>query len=120
MKHRWIWAWSLQIGIMSAAGLLAALAQGLGPAAGDVALWALMPLAGLLTACLAVRRGLNNYLAWIAPAACVYAAFMLLYRFAPPAGAGLLTAFASLVGAAAGEVLNQRERRDGKGRRTRS
>ncbi|MBQ8111236.1 MAG: hypothetical protein IJ124_13855 [Clostridia bacterium] len=111
MKHRWLMAWALQIIEMLAAGLLASLAYGAGAGLYAAALWGLVPLAGLLTACRAVRRGLNNYLAWIAPAGCLYAAHFLLWGFSPAAGAALVTAFLSLVGAAAGEVLNQREGR---------
>jgi len=109
MKHRWLWAWVLQIVEMLAAGLLASAAYGVSAPLYGVALWGLVPLAGLLTACRAVRRGLNNYLAWLAPAGCLFAAHLLLWGFSPSAGAGLLTALTSLVGAAAGEVLNQRD-----------
>lgn len=108
MKHRWIWAWLLQVIEMLAAGLLAALAAGWGALPSKLLLWGFMPLAGLLSACQATRRGLNNYLAWLAPAPCLFAAHYALWRFAPPAGAGLLTAFFALVGAAAGHVLAQR------------
>ena len=111
MKHRWLWAWVIQAAEMLAAGFVAALSQGLGAIPHGIALWALMPAAGLLTACRAVLRGLNNYLAWLAPALCLYAAHYALWQFAPSAGAALLTAFASLVGAASGEVLNQRSER---------
>ena len=110
MKHRWIFAWGLQIAEMLAAGLLAALAFGWGATAYGLLLWAGMPLAGLATSCRAVRRGLNNYLAWLAPAPCLYAAHALVWGFSPSAGAALLTAFLSLVGAAAGEELNRRAR----------
>ena len=111
MKHRWLRAWLAQIGIMLAVCLLQALTYPASPALYRVLLWAAVPLAGLATACLAVRRGLNNYLAWLAPALCLYAAHYALWQFAPSAGAALLTAFASLVGAASGEVLNQRSER---------
>lgn len=107
----------LQIAESLAAGLLAALAVLAGPVPCGVMLWGVAPLAGLFTACRAVRRGLNNYCAWIAPAACLFLAHWLLWGYAPPAGAALLTAFTSLIGAAAGEVLSQREKRQ---RRTRS
>lgn len=109
MKHGWIRALAVQIAEMLAVGLLAALAVLAGSVPRALALWVGVPLAGLFTSCRAVRRGLNNYAAWVPPAACLYAAHLLVWGFAPPAGAGLLTAFASLVGAAAGEVLVQRE-----------
>lgn len=108
MKHGWALAWALQIAEALAAGFLASLAYGAGAFLYGAALWGLMSLTGLLTACRAVNRGLNNYLAWLAPAACLYLAHYLIWGFSPPAGAGLLTALLSLVGAAAGEVLNQR------------
>ena len=116
MKHRWIRAWALQIIEMAAVCLLAALTEGLGGPLRAAALWGAVPLAGLLTACRATRRGLNNYLAWIAPAPCLFAANLLLWGYSPPAGPALLTALLSLVGAAAGEVLRQR---DGDARNTR-
>ena len=115
MKHRWIGAWTLQIIEMTAVSLLAALSEGAGALPHGIMLWAVVPLAGLLTSCRAVGRGLNNYLAWIAPAACLYGANRLLWGYAPPAGPALLTAFLSLVGAAAGQVLLQR----GNGKRNR-
>ena len=112
MKHGWAWAWALQAVEALAAGFLASLAYGAGAVLYGAALWGLVPLAGLLTACRAVGRGLNNYLAWLAPPACLYLAHLLVWGFSPPAGAGLLTALMSLVGAASGEVLNQRRRQD--------
>jgi len=117
MKHRWILAWALQAAEMLAVGLLAALTEGVSPALRGALLWGAAPLAGLLTACRAVGRGLNNYLAWLAPAACLLAAYRLVWGFSPPAGPALLTAFLSLVGAAAGEVL---VRRGGPSEKTRS
>ncbi len=112
MKHGWAWAWALQVAEALAAGFLTSLAFGAGALLYGAAMWGLMPLIGLVTACRAVGRGLNNYLAWLAPAACLYLAHFLVWGFSPPAGAGLLTALLSLAGAAAGEVLNQRRGRD--------
>lgn len=108
MKHGWMIAWAIQAAESLAAGLLAALLQGAGPLPGGIALWGIAPLAGLFSACRAVRRGLNNYLAWLAPAPCLFAANYLIWGYSPPAGPALATALAALVGAAAGEVLNQR------------
>lgn len=105
--RRWPMAWGVQIAVTLAAGFAAAAAYGVHPALYGAMLWGLVPLAGGWTACRAVRRGLLNYAAWIAPPACLYAAHYALWRFAPSAGAALLCAFVSLVGAAAGEVLNQ-------------
>lgn len=110
MKHRWIWAWTLQIIEMLAVGLLAALSEEAGTLARGLMLWGVVPLAGLVTACRAVGRGLNNYLAWIAPVPCLFIANYLLWGFSPPVGPTLLAAFASLVGAAAGQVLQQQKK----------
>jgi len=73
-----------------------------------LASWIAMPLLGLITAYFVTRRGVNNYIAWIAPPVCQYAAHMLVTT--APAGIGptLLTAFLSIVGAAAGFVQNGR------------
>lgn len=120
MKHGWIWALALQLIEAMAAGLLAALSQSVGGALHAAMLWGVVPLTGLVSACWAVNRGLNNYLAWIAPAPCLFAANYLLWGYAPPAGAALLTAFLSLVGAAAGEVMRQRNDPPRKRRHTRS
>ena len=117
MKHRWLWALALQIAEMMAISLLAALAEGAGALPRALMLWVAAPVAGLATACGAVQRGLNNYLAWIPPAACLYLANWLVWGYAPPAGPALLTALTSLMGAAAGQVLTQRG--EGNGRHAR-
>lgn len=103
----WLAAWIIQIAEMLAACALASLSLGLHPTLYGLALWLIVPLLGAFTACRAVRRGLLNYAAWIAPPACLFAAHILIWGYVPPAGAMLLGAFVSLVGAAAGEVLNR-------------
>ena len=108
MHHKWLSAWLIQIAEMLAVGALAALCEGVGGAIRGLALWVLVPAAGLATSCRAVGRGLNNYLAWLAPAPCFWAMNRLIWGYSPPTGPALLTAFAALVGAAAGEVLKQR------------
>ena len=108
MKHRWLWVWLIQIAVMLLFCLVQAAVYPVSITLYGAGLWVLTPLAGMLSACLATRRGLNNYLAWLAPAPCLFAAHYLLWRYPPSAGAALLTALMSLVGAAAGEVLNRR------------
>lgn len=108
MKNRWLRALALQIAEMAAVGLLAALVESAGALPRVLMLWVATPVAGLVTACKAVQRGLNNYLAWIPPAPCLCLANWLVWGYAPPAGPALLTALTSLVGAAAGQVLTQR------------
>ena len=109
-KRLWPKALAIQILFSLAAGLLTSLAEGLSPVVSALALWLFMPLAGAFTAFQAVRRGLLNYAAWLAPPVSLYVAHFLLWRYAPPAGPALLCAFISLVGAAAGEVYVQRKR----------
>lgn len=112
-RLRWLRAWLVQIIIMLAVCLVTSACFGVLPKAlYGVLIWGVVPLSGALTACHAVRRGLLNYAAWIAPPVCMYAAHYLLWRFAPSAGAALLCAFISLVGSAAGEVLRQRDRQN--------
>jgi len=119
MKHRWLWALALQVIEMAAVCLLAALAEGAGALPRALMLWAAVPLAGLFTACQAVRRGLNNYLAWLPPAPILYGVNLAVWGYAPPAGPALLTAFLALVGSAAGQVLLQRGEGKGHTRRRR-
>lgn len=110
-RHGWIGAWALQILEMLTLGALASLALGLHPMAYNLALWLVMPLLGAVSACRAVQRGLLNYAAWIAPPACMLLSHTLIWGYVPPAGAMLLCAFISLIGAAAGEVLVRQKRR---------
>ena len=119
MKHKWLRALALQWIEMAAICLLAALTEGAGALPRALMLWVAVPLAGLATSCQAVRRGLNNYLAWIVPAPTLYGANLLVWGYAPPPGPALLTAFMSLVGAAAGQVLLQRSEGDTHPRRRR-
>ena len=111
MKNRWLRAWLIQIVEMLILCFGQAFTYCLSACIYDILLWGMIPLAGLFTAYRAVRRGLLNYAAWIAPPVCLYTSNIILWGFAPPAGAALLSAFTSLVGAAAGEVVNQRDKR---------
>lgn len=110
MRRGWLIAWAIQAAEMLAACALASLSLELHPALYGLALWLLVPLLGALTACRAVLRGLLNYAAWIAPPLCLLAAHTLIWGYVPPAGAMLLCAFISLIGAAAGEVLNRQKK----------
>lgn len=106
-KWKWPAAWLVQIVEMLAAGALVALADMLPPVFYGVAAWGIMPVLGLLTACRATRRGLLNYAAWIAPPVCMWLSHYLVWGYSPYPGPVLTCAFVSLVGAAAGEVLNR-------------
>lgn len=113
MKRRWLKALLIQATEALAFGALAALSLGLDARLYAALMWAGAPLAGLFSAARAVGRGLNNYAAWIAPPVCLFAAHLAIWMYPPAPGALLLTAFAALVGAAAGEVLRQRDRKRG-------
>ena len=73
----------------------------------DLAAWGLMPLAGAIGAYLAVRGGVNHYIAWLAPPLCVYLAHYFVTGYTPDgAGPTLLAALEAVIGAAAGHVRN--------------
>ena len=108
MKHKWLFVWLLQIVEMLAIGVLQALSAGVHPAVYGVMLWGVVPLAGFWTALRAVRRGLLNYVALLAPPICQYAANVLIWPAIPPVGAVLLTGALALIGSATGEVMNHR------------
>lgn len=108
---RWKWplAWLVQVVEMLVIGAAIALTDLLGGVVYGILAWAGMPLAGLISGCRTTRRGLNNYVAWIAPPVCMALTHWLIWSYPPAPGPILLCALFSLVGAAAGEVLNQRD-----------
>ena len=106
----WPLVWLIQAVTMLALGALAALTTLLGGAVHGIFLWALMPLGGMAAGCLATLRGLNNYLAWLAPPLMEIAASLLIWGYSPAVGPVFLCGFLSLVGAAAGEVLKRQRR----------
>lgn len=110
-KWNWAIAWIVQIAVMLAAGAVTALTDMLHPAVFAILSWAGMPLLGMLSACRATRRGLLNYAAWIAPPACMWLTHFVIWQYSPAPGPVLVCAFVSLVGAAAGEVLNQQKKK---------
>lgn len=109
-KWKWPVAWLVQFVEMFAAGAIVALTDMLPPVIYGVMAWAVMPVLGLLSACRTTQRGLLNYAAWIAPPACMWLSYYLIWSYSPNPGPALLCAFLSLVGAAAGEVLNQKRK----------
>lgn len=87
------------------------------PWAYRTAAWGIYPALGLLSAYMATRRGLNNYLAWLAPFMAETLAYMLIWLGYPPSpGSILFCAFCGIVGAAAGVTVN-RNKGDANGRR---
>ena len=110
-KIPWPLVWLIQVAAAFALGLLAALSALLGGVAHGLFLWALMPLGGMAAGCLATLRGLNNYLAWLAPPLMEIASSLLIWGYSPAVGPVFLCGFLSLVGAAAGEVCKRQGRR---------
>ena len=110
---RWKWplVWLVQIVLMALAGVLIALVHSFGAGIYGVAAWSGMPLLGAASGYRATRRGLLNYAAWIAPPVCMALSHWLLWSYPPDPGPVLLCALFSLMGAAAGEVMNQRQGR---------
>ena len=109
-KWKWPLAWLAQFAGMLAAGAAAALTDMLPSVIYGVMAWAVLPVLGMISACRATRRGLLNYAAWIAPPVCVWLSYYVIWGYSPQPGPALLCAFLSLVGAAAGEVLNQQKK----------
>ena len=62
---------------------------------------------GMAAGYIAVRRGLNNYLGWLAPPLMEVLGNALVWGYPPSAGPVFVCAFVSLVGAATGEVRNR-------------
>ena len=104
---RWWLVWLMQAAAMLALGALAALSLWLGGIVHGAFLWAIVPLCGMASGYIAVRRGLNNYLAWLAPPLMEALANLLVWGYPPAVGPVFLCGFLSLVGAAAGEVRNR-------------
>ena len=76
-----------------------------------VFLWLLPSAAGAWTACVLSRGGLNSYAAWIVPPVVHSVVPLIVLGYLPSPFSMLLCAFISLVGAATGEVLRQRDNR---------
>ena len=107
---KWYWAWLMQLGAMFALACLTCLSLALGKVIYALCLWGIMPLAGLVTSCCVTRAGLWNYAAWLVPPATLLLGNFLIWGYLPYPAPVFVCGFASLVGAAAGEVLKRRER----------
>lgn len=69
-----------------------------------------LPVIGGVSAYVSTRKGLNNYVAIVAPPILMPVAYQLLTGAAPYYFGGVfLCALVSIIGAAAGEVVNMRE-----------
>lgn len=70
-------------------------------------LWIMPPVLGALSAFCLTRAGLISFAAWIVPPIVHSAVPWIALGYPPPPGTMLLCALVSLVGAAAGDVLNR-------------
>lgn len=104
---RWPLVWLLQALSALALGCLGALSMWLGGVVHGAFQWGIVPLGGAVAAYVAVRKGLNNYLAWLAPPLMEVLGNWLVWGYPPAVGPVFLCGFISLVGAAAGEVRNR-------------
>jgi hypothetical protein len=97
-----------QLVITIAASYLGAKALYLGAAVYGVCQWGLMPLLGGVVSYKITVRGVNNYLAWFIPPLSGIAAHYLAFFYMPLSpGPFLVCALASIVGAAAGDVVKK-------------
>ena len=98
---------------MFAAGLAVAAVDLLSPAVYGVLSWAGLPLLGAASPIARRAAGLLNYAAWIAPPVCAGRVALAAVRAIRPRRRRCCCArWVSLVGAAAGEVQNQRSPRN--------
>ena len=107
------WLWILLIQFISMLLLSLALEQTyyLNITLHSVCTWVVYPVAGLFSACLATRKGLLNYAAWLVPPAMQFLGYYICWPYSIKPGPVFLCAFISLIGAAAGEVLKRRDKK---------
>lgn len=110
VKTRWALVWLIQALAALGLGALTALSLWLGGYVHAAFLWLVMPLGGAAAGYLAVRRGLNNYLAFLAPPLMELLGSLLVWGQLCAPGPVFLCGFLSLVGSAAGEVRNSQRR----------
>ena len=110
-RTRWVWILVIQIISMLALGALISLSIIPGKIFHSICLWSIMPVCGFISACLATKKGLLNYAAWITPPAMEILGNLLVWGYSPTMGPVFLCAFISLVGAATGEVLKNQCKR---------
>ena len=111
-RFGWLIVWLIQFAAVFALGCILALSRWADDVLYGVCMWGLTPIIGLVSAYLATVKGLLNYAAWIAPPAAMALSHMIIWYYLPAAGPVLLCAFISLVGAAAGEVRKQSDKKN--------
>ena len=110
-RLRWLWVWLIQIAASLLVALPISLSLWLGGAVHAICMWVLSPILGFLSGLIATRRGLLNYAAWIAPPVMLFVGYVIAWGYPPQPGPVFLCGLISLVGAATGEVLNQRQKK---------
>jgi len=110
---RILWPWVLLLQIIATLAVYMLLCQSLwlGGFAHGLCLWFLTPAAGFISACIATRKGLLNYVALLVPPLAQIAASLIFWGYLPQTGPVFLCGFISLVGAATGEVLKGQHKR---------
>ncbi len=77
--------------------------------------WGLLPAFGAVSAYFLCVKGINNYLAWLLPPIMAVAGHFLAFFYPPSsAGAYMLIAVLSIIGAAAGDVVKKSKKSGGK------
>ena len=110
-RLRWLWVWLIQIAASLLVALPISLSLWLGGAVHAICMWGLSPILGFISGLIATRRGLLNYAAWIAPPVMLFVGYEIAWGYPPQPGPVFLCGLISLVGAATGEVLNQRQKK---------
>ena len=110
-RLHWLWVWLIQIAAALLLALPISLSLWLGGAVHAVFMWGLSPILGFLSGLIATRRGLLNHAAWIAPPVMLFVGYEIVWGYPPTPGPVFLCGLIALVGAATGEVLNQRQKK---------
>ena len=115
MRMRWRWPWLIlgQAFTVSVLTALAVFALTAGADAAGVAygmmMWAIVPIAGALTAFITVRMGLVSFASFWLPPILITSVHWLIAGYPPlSVGMPLTAALTAIVGAAAGEEVNRR------------
>lgn len=109
-KPRHIPVWIIQAFIQLIISLLCSLSLAAGGIIHNLCLYCFLPLISAYTAARCVLRGLNNYLALVAPIILFPLSYILIWGYMPQPAPVLLCEFITVIGSAAGEVLRSRNK----------
>lgn len=113
ISFKWLWILLIQIISMLALNALLSLSIASGKFLHYLCMWGIAPICGFFSACIATRKGLLNYAAWLTPPVTEVIGNLLVWGYSPAVGPVFLCAFISLVGAATGEVLKSQNKHKG-------